>query len=57
MLALPAYRTDVLSVSFRGLEAPGMPHLGEGFPLRCFQRLSLPNVATRQMPLAGQPAH
>ena len=23
------------------------PYLGEGFPLRCFQRLSLPNVANR----------
>ena len=27
---------------------PGNAHLGGGFPLRCFQRLSLPNVATRQ---------
>ena len=25
----------------------GISHLEEGFPLRCFQRLSLPNVATR----------
>ena len=25
----------------------GNAHLGGGFPLRCFQRLSLPNVATR----------
>ena len=24
------------------------PHLGTGFPLRCFQRLSLPNVANQQ---------
>ncbi len=23
-------------------------HLEEGFPLRCFQRFSLPNIATRQ---------
>jgi len=23
------------------------PHLGTGFPLRCFQRLSLPNVANQ----------
>ena len=30
------------------------PHLGVGFPLRCFQRLSLPHIATLQMPLAGQ---
>ena len=25
-----------------------IPHLGVGFPLRCFQRLSVPNIATRQ---------
>ena len=25
----------------------GMLYLGAGFPLRCFQRLSLPNVANR----------
>ena len=24
----------------------GRPHLGTGFPLRCFQRLSLPHIAT-----------
>ena len=24
------------------------PHLGVGFALRCFQRLSIPNVATQQ---------
>ena len=29
---------------------PGSTHLGGGFPLRCFQRLSLPDVATRQCP-------
>ena len=27
--------------------APRNPNLGAGFPLRCFQRLSLPNVANR----------
>ena len=26
----------------------GNPYLGEGFPLRCFQRLSYPNVANQQ---------
>ena len=26
------------------------PHLGVGFPLRCFQRLSFPDVATRRCP-------
>ena len=29
---------------------PGSVHLEVGFPLRCFQRLSLPDVATRQCP-------
>ena len=28
----------------------GNVHLGRGFPLRCFQRLSLPDVATRRCP-------
>ena len=26
----------------------GRPHLGGGFPLRCFQRLSLPHMATER---------
>ncbi len=29
---------------------PGSAHLGVGFPLRCFQRLSRPDVATRRCP-------
>ena len=29
---------------------PGSAHLEVGFPLRCFQRLSLPDVATRRCP-------
>ena len=29
---------------------PGSVHLGGGFPLRCFQRLSCPDVATRRCP-------
>ena len=32
-------------------------HLGMGFPLRCFQRLSTPHMATRHLPLAEQPVH
>ena len=32
-------------------------HLGVGFPLRCFQRLSVPNIATRLLRLAPQPVH
>ena len=38
------------SWSTRGLQGPcgpGMPYLGVGFPLICFQRLSLPYLATR----------
>ena len=34
-----------------------MSHLEGGFPLRCFQRLSLPNVATQRLPLARQLVH
>ena len=30
------------------LDPSGRAHLEGGFPLRCFQRLSLPHVATRQ---------
>ena len=43
-----------------GLQCPrgqGKPYLGTGFTLRCFQRLSLPDSASRLMPLAGQPGH
>ena len=47
--------------SLRGLWGcsghPGTPHLEAGFPLRCFQRLSLPDSATRHVPLARQPAY
>ena len=32
-------------------------HLEVGFPLRCFQRLSIPNIATRLMQLTPQPVH
>ena len=35
----------------------GRRHLEGGFALRCFQRFSRPDVATRRMPLAGQPVH
>ena len=40
-----------------GSKPPGNANLGAGFPLRCLQRLSLPDVATRHLPLAGQPIH
>jgi hypothetical protein len=57
MLRLPAYRPDVLSGVFSHLKGDGMTHLEVGFPLRCFQRLSLPNLATQRMPLARQLVH
>ncbi len=40
-----------------GPKSPGRSNLEVGFPLRCFQRLSLPDVDTRHLPLAGQPAN
>jgi|GEM_PF-1491376 len=39
------------------VKAGGGPYLGVGFPLRCFQRLSRPDVGYPAMPLARQPAH
>ena len=32
----------------------GRTHLGAGFPLRCFQRLSVPDIATLHVPLVRQ---
>ncbi len=32
-------------------------HLEVGFPLRCFQRLSAPHLATLRLPLARQQVH
>src|SRR4029078_6934801 len=34
--------------TLQGGQAPGKSHLEASFPLRCFQRLSLPHIATRQ---------
>ena len=45
---LPTYRRGGLPRPFRGLKVPGRVHLGDGFPLRCFQRLSVPTIATRR---------
>ena len=53
----PAYQPGSLPGAFGGVKPPGMAHLGAGFPLRCLQRLSLPDVATRHAHLAVQPAH
>ena len=44
----------IYPVLFRGSERR---HLEGGFALRCFQRLSLPDVATQRVPLAGQLVH
>ena len=50
LAALPraAYRRSSLLRPFRELKAPGRIHLGGRFPLRCFQRLSPPIIATRR---------
>src|SRR5690242_21678574 len=46
-LPLPAYQPAGLGGGLTRL--PGeRPHLEASFPLRCFQRLSLPNVANQQ---------
>ena len=57
MLTPPSYQPASLAGSFSGVKLHGTPNLGVGFPLRCFQRLSLPNVATLRMPLARQQVH
>ena len=40
-----------------GVFTPGIPNLEGGFPLRCFQRLSFPYVATQRLRLAAQLEH
>ena len=52
-----AYQPDSLSGVFRRIKSSGMIYLEVGFPLRCFQRLSLPNVDTQHLPLAEQLIH
>ena len=54
-VSLTRYRasTSGLSTSWsrttlQGAQGPGKTHLETSFPLRCFQRLSLPHLATRQ---------
>src|SRR5829696_2939627 len=46
-LPRPAYLPSGLAGSLSSLEGSWKPHLEAGFPLRCFQRLSLPNVANQ----------
>ena len=36
------------ATTLQGDQVPGRSHLQARFPLRCFQRLSLPHIATRQ---------
>ena len=56
MLPGPAYLRGYLPRALPG--CPGeSAHLGASFALRCFQRLSLPDVATQLLPLAGQLVH
>ena len=43
----------VISRRSSGALRHGRSHLGVGFALRCFQRLSLPDMATQRLPLAG----
>jgi len=53
----PTYQPGSLPGVFRGIKSPGMIYLEVGFPLRCLQRLSLPNLATLHVPLAEQQVH
>ena len=56
MLTHPAYQRCSLQRAFRD-RSPGRSRLEGGFPLRCFQRLSFPNIATLPLPLARQQEH
>jgi hypothetical protein len=44
----PSLSTTWSTWGLQEAEASGTPYLEVGFPLRCFQRLSLPDIATRQ---------
>src|SRR5688572_16986009 len=44
----PGLSTSWSRTTLQGGRAPGRSHLQASFPLRCFQRLSLPHIATRQ---------
>src|SRR6188768_4335505 len=44
----PSLSTSWSRTTLQGSQAPGKSHLKASFPLRCFQRLSLPHIATRQ---------
>jgi hypothetical protein len=51
VLTLNAYRTVSLTVTLLTF-CDENTHLEVGFPLRCFQRLSTPYIATQRLPLA-----
>jgi hypothetical protein len=55
-LTPPTYQSGRLPDTLLSL-CNGVSHLGAGFPLRCLQRLSDPNMATRLLLLAEQPVH
>ena len=44
----PSLSTSWSRTTLQGAQGPGKTHLETSFPLRCFQRLSLPHLATRQ---------
>ena len=44
----PGLSTSWSPTTLQGGQAPGRSHLQASFPLRCFQRLSLPHIATRR---------
>ena len=47
-LCTPSLSTSWSRTTLQGSQAPGRSHLQASFPLRCFQRLSLPHIATRR---------
>ena len=44
----PGLSTSWSRTTLQGAQGPGKTHLETSFPLRCFQRLSLPHLATRR---------
>ena len=44
----PSLSTSWSWTTLQGAQGPGRSNLETSFPLRCFQRLSLPNLATRR---------
>jgi hypothetical protein len=57
MLTLSTYQPRSLRGFFRRVKPSGISNLEVGFPLRCFQRLSRPNIATQRLLLAEQLVH